>query len=49
MPKMCKYRPNKRCYHDSCDFIDNMGNVTVCPLHPDPNGYLTVRKVVVSV
>jgi len=45
--KVCKYHPDKRCYHSSCDFIDAMGNVVVCPLHLNPNGYLTPRKVVV--
>jgi hypothetical protein len=30
--KMCKYHPQKRCFHSSCDLIDGMGNISLCSL-----------------
>jgi hypothetical protein len=46
--KMCEYHPSKRCYHFSCDSLDNMGNVVVCPLLPNPFGRLMRRVVIFS-
>lgn len=45
MTKMCRFR-RARCYRASCSFIDSMGNVGVCELHPNPNGFLMRRRVV---
>ena len=42
--KYCKYRPNKRCFHDSCDFLDSLGRVRVCRFHPNPYGRFSFRK-----
>jgi hypothetical protein len=36
--KMCRFYPDKRCYHASCSLIDEFGNVSVCSVHPNPNG-----------
>ena len=45
--KKCKYHLDKRCYHSSCSIFDcNFGKVVVCPLHPNPSGFLMHRKVV---
>lgn len=31
--KMCKYHPDKRCYHSSCSiFVSRFGDVVLCPL-----------------
>jgi len=46
MVKMCKFNPSKRCYHSSCDFIDAMGNVGICPLVPNPSGFFMRKKLV---
>jgi hypothetical protein len=44
--KMCRYHPDKRCYHSSCSIFDSLsGNVEVCELHPNPFGFFSVRKV----
>jgi hypothetical protein len=40
----CIYNINRRCFHRSCSLIDKSGNVFACPLHPNPDGFLT-RKV----
>lgn len=33
MAKMCKFHPDKQCFHpSSCSFIDSMGNVSLCSL-----------------
>lgn len=46
--KFCKSHPDFRCYHDSCTFLDSMGNVHVCGLVFD-KGALFMRKKVVCV
>lgn len=49
--KMCKYHSDKRCYHSSCDFMDGMGNVVVCPLFSGGDMFTrrSVKPVLVSV
>lgn len=47
MVKMCVHRPDLRCYHSGCSSLDGMGNVVVCSLVPNPDGYCLPRKVVV--
>ena len=42
--KFCKYHPSKRCFHDSCDFLDSLGRVRVCRFHPNPYGRFLFRK-----
>lgn len=42
---VCEYHQQKRCFHATCDLIDFMGNVSVCPLHPNPSGFLMRREV----
>jgi hypothetical protein len=42
---MCRYHPDKRCFHPSCDFLDGLGMVGICPLKPNPDGHFVVRKV----
>jgi len=46
--KYCVHYPDKRCFHSSCSFIDSMGNVRVCFLHPNGNGFFKRRVVVPS-
>jgi hypothetical protein len=46
MPKMCKCYPDRRCFHNSCNSLDIMGNVVICSLHPNPSGFFSERKVV---
>jgi hypothetical protein len=43
--KVCKYHPDKLCYRSSCDLIDDMGNVSVCFLHPNPDGFFMRKKL----
>jgi hypothetical protein len=42
---MCIHHFDLRCYHSSCSFLDDMGNVCVCSLVPNPNGSLMSKKV----
>lgn len=46
MVKCCKFDLSKRCWHDSCDFIDAIGVVGICPLFHNVNGKFVARKVV---
>lgn len=41
----CRYKPQKPCFHASCDLIDCMGHVSCCPLLPNPSGRFTSRRV----
>lgn len=43
--KRCKFDSSKPCWHSSCDWIDSMGNVDVCPLVPNPDGRFVRRRV----
>jgi hypothetical protein len=43
--KYCKHLPYKRCFHDSCSFLDALGNVRVCKFHPNPHGFFRLRVV----
>ena len=45
--KQFKYQPEKRCYHSSCSLIDEMRNVSVCPLFRDGDFFIprVVQKV----
>jgi hypothetical protein len=45
MAKKCVYNISRRCFHESCSVIDSMGNVSCCPLNPNPNGFLARRSV----
>lgn len=46
--KMCKFHPDKRCYHSSCYIFDCIsGKVVLCPLFRGGD-FLTPRKVVVD-
>jgi hypothetical protein len=40
--KFCQHLPYKRCFHDSCGFLDSLGNERVCKFHPNPSGRFTV-------
>jgi hypothetical protein len=42
--KFCRYFPDKRCFHDSCDFLDSHGNVRLCKYHLNPRGRFMLRK-----
>jgi hypothetical protein len=42
--KFCRFLPNKRCFHDSSDFLDSLGRVRVCKFHPNPYGRFSFRK-----
>ena len=44
--KVCHYDSSHRCFHDSCGYIDNFGNIHVCKHHGNPRGRDTSRKVV---
>jgi len=46
MPKMCRFNPRVRCYHSICSSLDSMGNVVVCSLVPNPDGFFMHKKVV---
>lgn len=41
----CKYNPQIRCFHESCDYIDFKGNVRVCK-HFRGKSKFAPRKVV---
>jgi hypothetical protein len=43
--KRCKFRPKKRCFYSSCDFLDSLGRVRVCKFHPNPYGKFSFRKL----
>jgi len=44
--KMCKYHPDKRCYHSSCSIFNPFfGTVVLCPLFRG-GALFTPRKVV---
>jgi len=43
--KCCVYDISRRCFHESCSVIDSMGNVSCCPLNPNPDGFHTSRSV----
>jgi len=43
--KFCFYRLDKCCFHVSCDFLDALGNVRLCNLHPNPKGRFAPRIV----
>jgi hypothetical protein len=43
MSKHCKFNPDKRCFHESCDFLDSYGNVRLCSFHPNPSGRFSHR------
>ena len=41
--KMCKYYPEKRCYHSNCGVFDPIsGKVSVCPLFR--GGFMFTRR-----
>jgi hypothetical protein len=44
--KRCRFDSSRRCWHDSCDFVNDLGNVCLCPLHRNPDGFCMPRKVV---
>jgi hypothetical protein len=44
MVKFCKFDLSKRCFHFSCGFLDDMGNVQVCSLFRGSDMF-TSRKV----
>ena len=46
MVKVCHYDSSHRCFHDTCDYVDNFGNVHVCKHHGNPSGRFMRRKVV---
>ena len=39
--KFCRFSSRKRCFHESCSFIDSNGNVKLCRLHRNPSGRFT--------
>lgn len=46
--KMCKYHPDKRCYHWSCSIFNPIfGKVVLCPLFRGGDMF-TPRKIVVD-
>ena len=48
MVKMCRYDPDRRCFHLSCSLFDRLsGNVSVCPLF-DGGDLFSPRKVCVD-
>lgn len=42
---MCRYHPDKRCFHPSCDFLDGLGMVGICLYHGHVSGRDTPRRV----
>lgn len=46
--KVCKFDSSKRCFHNSCSFLDSKGNVVCCRLLRNPSGLLTPRRSVGS-
>jgi len=45
LAKPCKFHPERRCFHESCGYVDGSGLVVVCPLKPNPDGFFVARKV----
>jgi hypothetical protein len=43
--KRCKFYPERDYFYSSCDLIDAMSSVSVCPLHPNPFGRFRRRCV----
>jgi hypothetical protein len=41
--KFCRFYRCKRCFHESCSWIDSNGNVKLCNLHRNPFGRFTRR------
>ena len=39
MVKMCRFYPDKRCYHSSCDLISPSGDVEICSLYRGGNKF----------
>jgi hypothetical protein len=44
--KKCKFNPDIRCWHFSCDFVDGMGDIRICKYHLNPSGFFVRKKVV---
>lgn len=45
MARKCCYHPRLACFHHGhCGFIDSIGNVSVCRVHPNPDGFFLPRK-----
>jgi len=46
MEKRCIYFVNRRCFRVSCSIFDSAsGSVSVCGVHPNPDGLLMRRRV----
>jgi len=45
MVNMCRFDSSKRCYWSGCSSLDSMGNVVVCSLVPNPDGFFMERKI----
>ena len=44
MVKYCFFKPEKRCFHNSCSIFDHVsGNISLCPLYSG-NGCFSERK-----
>ena len=43
--KRCRFDDTKFCYYSQCDLISPFGVVSVCGLHPNPDGLLMRRRV----
>lgn len=45
MIKKCRHFSHKRCFHESCSWLDGRGNVCVCGLLPNPRGFFHLKVV----